>query len=138
MKEGWDLFECQGVMEIERDDELTMFVDDDAALGHVLERAAAGDSTAIKALYVRGQPADAEAPRNVLLVSLTDHQRAILRMALGYLSANLDDAIEACADGDLEGLVRLGRVAVRAPTEDDVQKLRDVVGLSYDHGGQLT
>lgn len=53
--DGWDLFEVDGLMEIERDDDKSTFVDDLTAINHVVERALAGDRLALKALFLHGR-----------------------------------------------------------------------------------
>lgn len=53
-REGWALFECDGTLEIQRDDEMAVFVDDDAALAHVQRLADAGSALHSAALGLRG------------------------------------------------------------------------------------
>lgn len=51
--EGWDLFECsRALVLIQRDDDLSVFADDAAAVAHVLERAAAGSSLHRRAMLI--------------------------------------------------------------------------------------
>lgn len=47
---GWDVFECGGVWEIERDDELAIYADDEEAIQAACAAARAGDEYAIEAI----------------------------------------------------------------------------------------
>lgn len=53
-KQGWDVIyaESRGVLEIERIDEMEIFLDDDCALMFVVNKASEGDELAQKALLV--------------------------------------------------------------------------------------
>lgn len=51
--EGWDLFECSSALvQIQRDDDLSLFVDDATAVAHVLERATAGSALHRRAMLI--------------------------------------------------------------------------------------
>lgn len=49
-EEGWNLFDANGRLEVERDDEKGLFADDEEAKAHVLSMAERGFSPAINAL----------------------------------------------------------------------------------------
>lgn len=48
--EGWDLFEVEGKLEIQRDDEMEIFASDDDAIAHVTRMAQAGSQIHQEAL----------------------------------------------------------------------------------------
>lgn len=52
-QEGWDLFECgSALVQIQRDDDLSVFADDAAAVAHVLEHATAGSALHLRAMLI--------------------------------------------------------------------------------------
>lgn len=52
-QEGWDLFECgSALVQIQRDDDISVFTDDAAAVAHVLERATAGSALHRRAMLI--------------------------------------------------------------------------------------
>ena len=48
--QGWDIFECDGEFELQRDTDSNIFPTDDAAAAYVKDRAALGDPLACKAI----------------------------------------------------------------------------------------
>lgn len=63
--EGWNLFDCEPIMMICRDDEAGKFEFDSDAVGHVRHRANEGCETAQKAIALMGYRSD-EIPEEVI------------------------------------------------------------------------
>ncbi len=102
-KQGWDLFETEGVLMIQRDDEVATLPGDSEAFSYVVRRASIGDPWALKALTLEGTSACQEMAsyQNVLWGSeaFTNARRhLVIRAALSYSLANLDEINELFAD----------------------------------------
>ena len=52
---------------------------------------------------------------------MRDRERFLIRLALTYLKANLDDAVEAFEEGG--GCVKFESVLRDTPTEDELERL---------------